>query len=336
MKKGIFLTFNILTLLGASSFAQAKQDVCVFDLLGKAGESYKMMEEWALSAKDWNANINLIAYQNEELADKDFKSGKCDAAYITTMRARQYNKFSGSIDALGGLPSNAIALKAITFVLDKRNHKRLRTTIDGEEMEIGGIGQIGPAYIFVNDRAINTIEKGRGKKFAVLAYDKAQIAMVERVGAIPVPSDISNFIRKFNTGEVPMVGAPAYAFKPLEMEKGLGSKGAIFNFPVLNVTADLVFRSNQFPTTFGDSSRAWFVKQLPRQFNMVKRLEEGIPAKYRLQLDKAEIERYQKLLRDGRMELTKQGVYDPTMMSVLKRARCTVDRTNFECSLAGE
>ena len=336
MKKGIFLTFNILTLLGVSSFAQAKQDVCVFDLLGKAGESYKMMEEWALSAKNWDANINLIAYQNEELADKDFKSGKCDAAYITTMRARQYNKFSGSIDALGGVPSNAIALKAITFVLDKRNHKRLRTTIDGEEMEIGGIGQIGPAYIFVNDRAINTIEKGRGKKFAVLAYDKAQIAMVERVGAIPVPSDISNFIRKFNTGEVPMVGAPAYAFKPLEMEKGLGSKGAIFNFPVLNVTADLVFRSNQFPTTFGDSSRAWFVKQLPRQFNMVKRLEEGIPAKYRLQLDKAEIERYQKLLRDGRMELTKQGVYDPTMMSVLKRARCTVDRTNFECSLAGE
>ena len=336
MKKGIFLTFNILTLLGASSFAQAKQDVCVFDLLGKAGESYKMMEEWALSAKNWDANINLIAYQNEELADKDFKSGKCDAAYITTMRARQYNKFSGSIDALGGVPSNAIALKAITFVLDKRNHKRLRTTIDGEEMEIGGIGQIGPAYIFVNDRAINTIEKGRGKKFAVLAYDKAQIAMVERVGAIPVPSDISNFIRKFNTGEVPMVGAPAYAFKPLEMEKGLGSKGAIFNFPVLNVTADLVFRSNKFPTTFGDSSRAWFVKQLPRQFNMVKRLEEGIPAKYRLQLDKAEIERYQKLLRDGRMELTKQGVYDPTMMSVLKRARCTVDRTNFECSLAGE
>ena len=336
MKKGIFLTFNILTLLGVSSFAQAKQDVCVFDLLGKAGESYKMMEEWALSAKNWNADINLIAYQNEELADKDFKSGKCDAAYITTMRARQYNKFSGSIDALGGVPSNAIALKAITFVLDKRNHKRLRTTIDGEEMEIGGIGQIGPAYIFVNDRAINTIEKGRGKKFAVLAYDKAQIAMVERVGAIPVPSDISNFIRKFNTGEVPMVGAPAYAFKPLEMEKGLGSKGAIFNFPVLNVTADLVFRSNKFPTTFGDSSRAWFVKQLPRQFNMVKRLEEGIPAKYRLQLDKAEIERYQKLLRDGRMELTKQGVYDPTMMSVLKRARCTVDRTNFECSLAGE
>ena len=335
MKKE-FLALTTIVLLGISSTSQAKQEICVFDLLGKAGESYKMMEEWALAAKTWNTDVQLIAYQNEELADKDFKNGKCDAAYITTMRARQYNKFAGSIDALGGVPTNAIALKAITFVLDKRNVKRLKTTIDNEEIEIGGIGQIGPAYIFVNDRAINTIEKGKGKKFAVLAYDKAQIAMVERVGAIPVPSDISNFIKKFNTGEVPMVGAPAYAFKPLEMEKGLGSKGALINFPVLNVTADLVFRSQKFPATFGNDSRTWFIKQLPRQFSMVKRLEEGIPAKYRLNLSKADTEKYQQLLRDGRMDLTRQGIYDPTMMSVLKRARCTVDRTNFECSLAGE
>lgn len=335
MKKE-FLALTTIVLLGISSTSQAKQEICVFDLLGKAGESYKMMEEWALAAKTWNTDVQLIAYQNEELADKDFKNGKCDAAYITTMRARQYNKFAGSIDALGGVPTNAIALKAITFVLDKRNVKRLKTKIDNEEIEIGGIGQIGPAYIFVNDRTINTIEKGKGKKFAVLAYDKAQIAMVERVGAIPVPSDISNFIKKFNTGEVPMVGAPAYAFKPLEMEKGLGSKGALINFPVLNVTADLVFRSQKFPATFGNDSRTWFIKQLPRQFSMVKRLEEGIPAKYRLNLSKADTEKYQQLLRDGRMDLTRQGIYDPTMMSVLKRARCTVDRTNFECSLAGE
>lgn len=335
MKKE-FLALTTIVLLGISSTSQAKQEICVFDLLGKAGESYKMMEEWALAAKTWNTDVQLIAYQNEELADKDFKNGKCDAAYITTMRARQYNKFAGSIDALGGVPTNAIALKAITFVLDKRNVKRLKTKIDNEEIEIGGIGQIGPAYIFVNDRAINTIEKGKGKKFAVLAYDKAQIAMVERVGAIPVPSDISNFIKKFNTGEVPMVGAPAYAFKPLEIEKGLGSKGALINFPVLNVTADLVFRSQKFPATFGNDSRTWFIKQLPRQFSMVKRLEEGIPAKYRLNLSKVDTEKYQKLLRDGRMDLTRQGIYDPTMMSVLKRARCTVDRTNFECSLAGE
>ena len=56
-----------------SPLLQAKQNVCVFDLLGKAGESYKLMEEWALAAKTWGADIKLLAYQKEELADKDFK-----------------------------------------------------------------------------------------------------------------------------------------------------------------------------------------------------------------------------------------------------------------------
>lgn len=69
---------------------------------------------------------------------------------------------------------------------------------------------------------------------------------------------------------------------------------------------------------------------------MVKRLEAGIPAKYIVQLPKEDEVRYQKILREGRINLTKQGVYDPVMMSVLKRARCTVERTSFECSLGGE
>lgn len=335
MKKEL-LALTVMTLSTVSSLAQAKQDVCVFDLLGKAGESYKMMEEWALASKAWNSDVRLISYQNEELADKDFKAGKCDAVYMTTMRSRTYNKFAGSVDALGGVPSNAIAHKAIVYVLDKRNIKRLRSNIEGVEYEVGGIGQIGPAYIFVKDRSINTIEKGAGKKFAVLEYDKAQIAMVKRVGAIPVPSDISDFVAKFNKGQVDMVGAPAYAFKPLEMEKGLGANGAMFNFPVLNVTADLIFNMEKFPENFGTQSRAWFIKQLPRQFMTVKRLEDGIPSKYRMVLSKEEKEKYQKLLREGRIELTKQGVYDSTMMSVLKKARCSVDRTNFECSIGGE
>ncbi len=44
---------------------------------------------------------------------------------------------------------------------------------------------------------------------------------------------------------------------------------------------------------------------------MVRKQEESIPNKYRLNLSKEDKERYQKLLRDTRLELTKQGVYDP-------------------------
>ena len=71
-------------------------------------------------------------------------------------------------------------------------------------------------------------------------------------------------------------------------------------------------------------------------FKMIERMEAEIPAKYKLNISDDDKLRYQKLLREGRIELTKMGVYDPQMMSVLKKARCTVDRTNFECSTTGE
>lgn len=319
-----------------SPLLQAKQNVCVFDLLGKAGESYKLMEEWALAAKAWGADINLTVYQSEEAVDKNFKTNKCDAAAMTTMRSREYNKFGGSIDALGGIPNNEIARRAINYALDKRNAKRLVSEKNGVKYELAMITPIGIAYIFVKDRAMNTLEKGKGKKFAYLHYDLAQKVAVERVGAIGVPSDIFNFVKKFNDGEVDAIASPAYAYKPLEIYKGLGTNGAMFTYPVVNVTADLIIKPEQFPEGFGIKSREWAVKQLPSSFKKIEKMEAEIPAKYKLNVSKDDALRYQKLLREGRIELTKRGVYDPVMMSVLKKARCTVDRTNFECSLAGE
>lgn len=320
----------------AMGTAHGGQNVCVFDLLGKSGESYKLMEEWALAAKEWQADITLIPFQDEALVDRRLREGKCDAAYMTSMRARNYNKFAGSIDAIGGVTSNAIAQKAISYVLDKRNKHRMVTAQNGANYEVVGIVQIGLAYLFVRDKNLNSIEKVRGTKFAILQYDAAQKIMVESVGAQPIPSEITDFVKKFNSGQVDAIAAPAYAYKPLEISKGVGVKGAMFTFPVVNVTGDLVARSDKFPTDFGIKSRAWFLQQLPQNFAMIKRLEMGVPSKIKMNFSAEDKIKYQKILRDGRLSLTKQGVYDETMMSVLKRARCTVERTNFECTLNGE
>ena len=335
MKK-IVLAMAAASVVGFSASAQAASTVCVFDLLGKAGDSYKMMEEWALAAKGWGTEINLVPRQDEAVADNDFKAGKCDAVAMTAMRARQYNKFAGSIDSLGGVPNNQIAQRAITYVLDARNAAKMTTNLGGNKYEVGGIAPLGAAYIFVRDKSINSIEKAAGKKFAVLGYDDAQKIMVQRVGAQAVLSDISNFAAKFNNGQVDMVGAPAYAYKPLELSKGLGANGAMFNFPVLQVTADLVLRPEKFPAGFGQKSRDYFVKQLPKAFAMIKRYEAEIPAKYKMNLTPEDKLKYQKLMRDGRLEMTKRGIYDASMMTVLKKARCSVDKANFECALPGE
>lgn len=332
----IGVTLAAIILLGTVSELQAKQNVCVFDLLGKAGETYKVTEEWVTATKAWQADVRLIPYQDEAKAQNDFESGKCDAVYMTSMRARKYNRFAGSIDAIGGVTNNHVAQKAISFVLDKRNKRRLFTTVEGQNYEVAGILQFGLAYVFVHDKNLNTIEKAKGKKFAYLQYDIAQKEIVDSLELTAVPSEISDFAKKFNNNQVDVIASPAYAFKPLEIERGIANGGAMFSFPVVNITGDLIIRPEKFPANFGAQSREWFVEQIPRSFTLVKRLENAIPAKYKFNLPKEDEVRYQKILREGRIRLTKQGVYDPTMMNVLKRARCTVDRTSFECSVGGE
>lgn len=89
---------------------------------------------------------------------------------MTSMRARTYNKFAGSVDAIGAVPTYAIVRKAISFALDKRNQRSLVSRDGNQSYEVAGTSEIGLAYIFVRDKKINTIEKIKGKKFTVLGY----------------------------------------------------------------------------------------------------------------------------------------------------------------------
>ena len=61
MNKGI-LALGAMLIFGVNTSSNAVK-VCVFDLLGKSGEAYKMIEEWALAAKVWRGDIDLISYQ---------------------------------------------------------------------------------------------------------------------------------------------------------------------------------------------------------------------------------------------------------------------------------
>ena len=150
MKKGL-LALSAATLFVMTTPVQAKQEICVFDLLGRAGESYKLIEEWKLAAKNWQGDIELIPYQDEEKVEQDFDAGKCDGVYMTSMRARKYNKFAGSIDSLGGAPSNEIAQRAITYVLDARNAAKMTTKLGGNKYEIAGIAPLGAASLYTTN-----------------------------------------------------------------------------------------------------------------------------------------------------------------------------------------
>ena len=178
MRKGIFAVGAML-MLGASMQVNTDTKICVFDLLGKSGEAYKAMEEWALAAKTWRSDITLLGYQNEAQAQNDFEQGKCDGVYMTSMRARKYNKFAGSVDTIGAVPSYAIAQKAISFALDKRNQRRLTSSIGNQVYEVVGISQIGLAYIFVKDKKWIPLSRSKVKNLLFLPMMKHKKSLLK-------------------------------------------------------------------------------------------------------------------------------------------------------------
>jgi hypothetical protein len=151
-----------------------------------------------------------------------------------------------------------------------------------------------------------------------------------------VASDITNFAGKFNNGQVDIIAAPAVAYKPLELYKGLGTKGAVYRFPLVQITANLVIRHDRFPPGFGQKCREYIATQLDRAFDMIKKSEADIEQKFWLDISEPDKVNYTKLMREARLQLTREGVYDKRTMSLLKRVRCKHEPGAAECVLKDE
>ena len=164
---------------------------------------------------------------------------------------------------------------------------------------------------------------------------------MQKLGAQPVSSDITNFAGKFNNGQVDIIGAPAVAFRPLELYRGLGDKGAIFRFPLIQVTASVIVNRDKYKhipdfDTRMIRMRQFATSKLDMIEKMVNKSEADIPTKYWLDLTPADKDKYTALMREARISMTKEGFYDPKMMSLLKKIRCKFDPVNQECTSKDE
>jgi hypothetical protein len=311
---------------------------CVYDPMGAGGDASTRARDLALEARKWNIITEVKVYTDERVAAEDFKAGQCDGVVVTTLRARQFNKFMGSIDAVGGI-RNYKEMRAVLQTL--ASPKTVPLSISGPYQVIG-IVPLGAAYVFVNDRSINSIEKAAGKKVAVLDWDKSQAKLVQQLGAQPVASDITNFSSKFNNGQVDIIVAPAVVYKPLELYRGLGTKGAIFRFPIIQISGSIIINRERLLKKVPDMDermlkmREVALDRVEEAFRYVDKSEKEIEAKYWLDLTPVEKDKYERMLREARLQLTRDGTYDPQMMSLLKRVRCKFEPENYECALKDE
>lgn len=327
----ILLT-GLLALCAGPAAAAPSVLFCVYDPLGTHGDAFAMARDQALVVRRWGVDMRLRAYTDERVAAEDFKAGQCDGVALTTVRARQFNPFVGSIDSIGALPSPRHMRLLLAALADPRLAPRM---VNGD-YEVAGVIPMGAAYVMVTDRRIDSVEKAAGKKVAVLDIDRAQAKIVQRLGAQPVASDLSNFAGKFNNRQVDVLVAPVLLYKPLELYKGVGTQGAIYRFPLGQISATLLIRRARFPADFGQRSRTYVQSQADRAFAIVARAEQEVPAGQWLELSPADQARYVTMMREARLQLTEEGIYDRAMMRLLRNIRCRVAPGAAECALAQE
>lgn len=302
--------------------------LCIFDPVGARGPVYNALLDYQTQALDWGVRLELKAYTNEAVVIADYNAGHCDAMGVTGTRVRPYNPFTASIEALGGLQSYQQVQELIGMLSQPQ---AARYMVQGSH-EVAAIMPGGSVYVFVRDKAINSVAAAAGKRIATLDYDQASVKVVEHIGATMVPSSIATFAPRFNNGDVDIAYAPAVAYQPFEMYKGLGERGAIYRFSLAQMNFQLVLRHARFPAAFGQQSRTYAYQNFDQALEHIRQAEAGIPDHYWLDLPPDMARAYQEMLRDIRISLTSAGVYDARMMRLMIRLRCRTNPDHHECS----
>jgi hypothetical protein len=321
-----------LALLAPLASAQTVS-MCVFDVIGANGDVYNMIKDYALEMKAHGVDFQLKPYTDEGVAVGDFNAGQCDAVAATDIRIRPFNRFTGSVGAVGALPTYD-DLKTLLATLAQPKAAPLMKQGD---YEVLGIVPAGAGYLFVNDRTIDTAGELAGKRIATLDYQKDAIHMVNFVKATVVPSDITNFAGKFNNGSVDLAYAPAFAYQALELYKGIGDKGGIVDYPLAQLTIQIIARNDALSDDLAQQSREVAWGMFPQAMNLITSQEEGIPDDTWIRIPEKDVQGYQEMFRQNRLEMRDgidgaPSVYDPKMLSLLSKIRCASHPEASECT----
>jgi TRAP-type C4-dicarboxylate transport system substrate-binding protein len=330
---------TVLASAVTAAHAGAKPVFCIYDPLGKGGEGYQAAADYQVAMQKKGYDFDIKSFLDERVAVEDFRTGQCDGVMATALRTRQFNSFTAAMDSVGA--ATIVRKGKIDFEGSYEVVRRFINTLSSPkaaeltkagQFEIVGIIPLGMVYPFVNDRSIDTLEKAAGKRVAAFDYDKSQAQLIQRVGARPVAVDVSNFSSMFNNNNVDVIMAPTIVYKPLELYKGIGTKGGIGRFPLTIITYQMVARFDKFPAGFGQASREYVASSIERVITLTKKTDKEIPEKLWIDPSPEDNERYLALMREGRIEMAEKGFYDKKGLKLVKKIRCSVYPDASDCT----
>jgi len=315
-----------------------KVSICFYDMQGSTGEFYSRAKDLGLIARRWTIITDFKVIPDEAKVAEAFKAGKCDGAVLSTLRAKEFNKFMGSVDAVGAIPTYQHMRLLLKTLFDPKLEP---LTISGP-YQVVSIFPVGAQYLHIKDHAFEDIGQLAGKKVSVINWGDSLASAMQKVGFTPVGGDVGEFTKPFNANEVDAVVAPAMVYWPYELKQGLGDKGGIYSTPINQMTASLVINRDLLQKkapdidnrveAFRAMTGQFMDEMLDKIFSTIDKNEKDVPKKYWMILEPQNEKKYEEALRQARIQLTKEGVYDEKMMKVLKKIRCKIEPNAPECS----
>lgn len=302
--------------------------VCIWDIGGRSGPIFNAALDQKARILEHGINISLEAYTSESILAEDLKSGICDAALITGLRARTFNKFAGTIDSIGGLPS----INHMRLLLKVLNNPKMAPKLEDKNYVVLGVAPGGGAYTFVNDRKISSLASAAGKRIAVLDYDPTQAKMIAALGATPVPSNIVSAPTKFNNGVVDVLAAPLIAYGFMELHKGMTPNGGIVNYPLTQTTLQLIGRTEKFPTPVAQLVREAFYAGFDKIVSRLDEENKDIPKHWWIEVPESEKPGYENMMLEARLQLRSEDYYHAGMLKLQRKVRCKLDPSRIECT----
>ena len=119
-----------ITFSGASS-----QNPTATTLDGKLIEIY---------AYKWGVDLTYDVFTDERIAVDEFKLGRCDAVNMLGFRAREFNSFTGSLGAIGAIPS----YKHLGIIIKTLSSPKAAKFMRVGEYEVLAMGPAGAIFMF--------------------------------------------------------------------------------------------------------------------------------------------------------------------------------------------
>jgi len=300
---------------------------CVWDVLGKQGPIYTATVDQALRMKHYGITMHVEAYTDEQVVVDKLKSGECDTSIMSGAQAKQFNDFTGSIEALGGVPSRKHMKYLMQVLASTHAHKKMQQG----DYHIVGVIPIGANYLFTHEGKKPTLKRTFKGKAAVVNTDVSQKGLFDAFGMkIVQGKNTAAAAGAYNLADADVIMAPLVGYNMFNLGAGL-KHGSIVDYPISQMTLQVVSRVDTIPPEVGQFLREDLFIKLNMLYREVEKNSREVPRDKMFKFSAREEKLLDTKIATIRQQVTDEGGYHKGMMKLQRKIRCKIDKRRQEC-----